>query len=189
MRVRLTAVHDAVILDACSVINLYASRRMADILNTVEERPIVATYVRDVEATEVRLARGDDQAAMSEQIDLNVMVSACSLEFASLQSADEEETFVNFAAALGDDGESITSAIAFHRGWAVATDDRKAAGLLARAAPHIQVVSTPELLRHWAAIAAPSPDEVRAALSDIRTRAHYEPPRSHPLYGWWQAHG
>jgi hypothetical protein len=38
----------------------------------------------------------------------------------------EAETFVNYASLLGDDGESATCAIAVHREWAIATDDRKA---------------------------------------------------------------
>ena len=188
MRVRLTAVHDAVIRDACCVINLYASRRMADILDTVAERTVVAAYVRDVESTEVRLARDDAETPIAEPIALNAMVGACALKVVSLRSAEEEETFVNYAAALGDDGEAITGAIAFHRGWAVATDDRKATNLLVRQAPHIQVVCTPELLRHWAAVASPSSEEIRSAIENIQNGAHYHPRRSHPLFAWWQGY-
>ena len=33
--------------------------------------------------------------------------------------SEEEELFVNYAAILGDDGESASCAIAIHRGWAI----------------------------------------------------------------------
>ena len=65
-----------------------------------------------------------------------------------LESEEEERTFVDLA-ALMDDGEAVTGAIALHRGYAVATDDRKARRILAERPRSITLVSTLDLLKLW----------------------------------------
>lgn len=64
----------------------------------------------------------------------------------------EEETFVNYASVLGDDGESATCAMAVHRKWAIATDDRQAISFFQREAPHLQILSTLEIIKHWSVV-------------------------------------
>ena len=106
------------------------------------------------------------------------------IKIAELEGS-EAETFVNYAAGLGDDGEAATCAIAFSRGWAVATDDRAAIRFVEREAPRIQVVSTLELVEHWANQTKKSPDSVRQVLIQIRDIGGYFPGTRHPMYAWW----
>ena len=82
-------------------------------------------------------------------INLRPLVAQGLIRAVSPDSETEENSFVNFAAEL-DDGEAVTGAIAMHRNWGIATDDRKARRVFARTNPHVQLLSTPELIKHWA---------------------------------------
>jgi hypothetical protein len=59
-----------------------------------------------------------------------------------LASIEEAELFVNYVFELRGDGESASCAIAVHRGWAIATDDKKAISFIKREASQIQILST-----------------------------------------------
>lgn len=174
---------ERLILDACCVINLYASTRMEAILQVWPVSIAVADYVRDNEALMVR-AGADASVLPTEQIDLGHLVAQGWLELASLEEA-EAETFVNLAAVIGSDGEAATAAIAISRGWAMATDDRRAINILTQQAPPLRLVTTPELIHHWARSQVIPPEELRQVLGNVRTRARFEPHRLHPLRDWW----
>lgn len=182
----LTFRHEGVILDACCVMNLYASRRMADILESIPKTVAVAAYVRDEETLWVYSGPDNHVAQAKERIDLQPLVEKGLLTIVSPDSEAEKNTFVAFAAVLGDDGESVTGAIAMHRHWAVATDDKKALNFFAREAPHLQVISTLELVKYWVDLTSPTPDDVFATLRHMRLRAKYKPGDKHALYTWWQ---
>ncbi|MFM6158254.1 MAG: hypothetical protein ACKPE3_35555, partial [Sphaerospermopsis kisseleviana] len=70
------------------------------------------------------------------------------LKVVDFESEEEAESFVNYAAIL-DDGESATCAIALHRKWAVATDDKRAISFIQKEAPYIQILSTSEIIKYW----------------------------------------
>lgn len=72
-----------------------------------------------------------------------------------------------------DDGEARTIAIAFHREWAVGTDDKKTLRVCRSEDIDRPDVTTPELMRHWADRANPPREEVAEALGKIQTRAVY----------------
>ncbi len=65
------------------------------------------------------------------------------------KSEAEETSFVNYVFELGDDGESACCAIAVHRGWAIATDDKKAISFIQREISQLQIISTPAIIKHW----------------------------------------
>ena len=83
------------------------------------------------------------------------------------------------------DGEAECGAIAFNRGFAVATDDRKAIRVLGHLDPPLATVRTSELLRRWESSAAVARERVASVLRDVRDRARFEPSRGDPLYDWW----
>lgn len=180
------AAHDRLILDACCVINLFASARMGAILRAWPVAVVIADYVRDEEALVVR-AGTEGSGLPAEPIDLRPLIGEGVLEVTALEEA-EAETFVTFAAAFGDDGEATTAALAVHRGWALATDDRGAINVLRRLAPQVPLVSTPEIIRHWAEAEAVPADRLREILANVRVRARYVPHAQHPHRGWWLAH-
>ena len=88
-------------------------------------------------------------------------------------------------AALVDDGEAATAALALHRGCAVATDDRKARRVFGEFMPDVPLVSTLDLMKLWADESQIPRDELRAAMDAMRRSASYVPSRSAPLFDWW----
>jgi hypothetical protein len=104
----------------------------------------------------------------------------------SPDSEAEENSFVNCAVEL-DDGEAVTGAIAMHRHWGIATDDRKARRVFARTNPQVQLLSTPEHIKHWTDTHNPPLDVVREVLQNIQTQASYTPPAMHTLHAWWHS--
>lgn len=174
-------------LDACCVINLYATGHISSILMAVERSVAIAVYVKDVEARHIKGRTVDDADTVLEAIDLLPLIKADLLHTVDTDSDEEKESYLAFAAAIGDDGEAISGAIALHRGWAMACDDVKARRYLKRVAPAVQLVSTPEILRFWAEKTSVDQNALRSVLSDIYIRASYEPRRRDPMYGWWCA--
>jgi hypothetical protein len=180
--------YSCIILDASCTITLYASGYMAGILDAIPVSITIAEYVYTVEALTIY---GDPDPASGlpskEKIDLEPLVTAGRLRVEPLAPGAEVVSAVNFAAALGDDGEAFTGAIAMHRNWAIATDDRSAISFFKRQTPQLQVVTTPELVKQWADTTSPTAEQVRIALRNVRSRGRYAPYRTHPLYNWWQA--
>ena len=126
--------HYCLILDACCAINLHMSGHMEEILQAIPGYVALAIFVLDEE-----ILRSNIQPLVDQGL----------IRAVSLESEAEENAFVNFAVEL-DDGEAVTGAIAMHRHWGIATDDRKARRVFARTNPHVQLLSTPELIKHWA---------------------------------------
>lgn len=171
------------LLDACAVVSLYATRRLADILAAVDG-PVAVVDVVEREAQYVFRGGGGEDAKERESIDLQPCVAQGIL--AVVGSTDEEEllTFIDLTEELGA-GEAMTAALAIHRGYTVVTDDRKAARVLARQG--VTLRPTLDLVKTWTDHRAVSADALRVLLADLRERGNYHPSRSHPLRSWWDA--
>ena len=176
--------HDHIILDACCVINLYASSYIESILSSIPIHVIVADYVKNEEVLNILAGPEEDVDSKKEPVDLQPLIDRGLIKVVSPDNETESEAFVYFASEI-DDGEAITGAIAYHRNWAIATDDKKATDLFWREAPQNQIISTPELLKYWTDSNNPSTEEISMALQNIHLRARYFPDESHPLCDWW----
>jgi hypothetical protein len=164
--------HACIVLDACCIINLYESGYCEAILKATGPCVTVVSVVLEQE-----LGTRDLQPLIERGI----------LQIVEPESDAEFISFVNFAVQL-DDGEALTGAVARHRRWAIATDERKARKVFTREIRDILLVSTPELLKHWVDTSRPRASSIRDALTNIRTRARYEPGKDHALYRWWQSY-
>ena len=177
---------DLVLLDASCLINLYATGRLRDIALAVPYRLGVADYVLEREALYVWRPGGSVAEETRVPVDLEHLVEEGLIRVMRLESEEEERTFVDLA-ALMDDGEAVTGAIALHRGYAVATDDRKARRILAEHPRSITLVSTLELLKLWDGEVSVSEAELREALAAMESSASYLPGDRDPLRGWWRS--
>lgn len=175
--------HNSLILDACCIINVYASGRMGDILASIARSVTVATYVKDQEA---RTVYTGDGSGTRETIDLSPFIHQELLFVVDMETQAEHTNYLEFASCLGDDGEAITGAIAAERNWAIGTDDGAAIRYFSQRCPSLQIVSSLELLKHWADTASVSASELGVALRSIRMRGRYQPKTKHVLYNWWQ---
>ena len=123
---------------------------------------------------------------MREPVDLTSLLEEGLIQLMRLEHPAEEISFIDLAANL-DDGEAVTGALAFRRGWSVATDDRKARRVLGQLNPPVELVSTLELLKLWAEETRVPRDEVGAAMAEMQSSASYRPGARDPLYEWWRS--
>jgi len=177
--------HDCIILDACCIINLFASQQMRSVLETIPKNLSVAAYVKDHEVLSIYSGPINNVQETSESIDLQPFIDDNLLLLVDIETEVEANTYINFAERL-DDGEAVTGAIALNRNWAIATDDSASVRLFQSSAPHIALVSTLDLVKYWVDTNSLTEDIIRETLLNIRVRGKYEPHRNHPLSKWWQ---
>jgi hypothetical protein len=174
--------HSHLILDACCILNFCASGRFIDILESIAAQSVVTEVVSSNELLTLQFTEGTENKGA---IQLKEAIEKELLIVSDFESDQEAETFVNYAAILGDDGESASGAIALHRNWAIATDDRKATNFFRKETPQIQLLSTLEILQNWAENSSLGLPEMNIILTAIRTKARYQPKKSHPQFSWW----
>jgi len=175
--------HSHVVLDACCVLNFCASGHFMAILKSIPAQVVVTEVVREKEL--ITLQRLEDEENEGA-IQFETAITQGLLSVVDFELESEEETFVNYASELGDDGESATCAIAVHRGWAIATDDKKAISFSQKEAPHLQILSTLEIIKNWSELENLASAKLRNVISAIQTKGRYVPPRNHPLFSWWR---
>ena len=172
------------ILDASTLLNLYATGRLREVAGSGPYRFAVAEYVLNEEALFVWELGPEDVEPQRVPLDLSWLIEDGLLEVLRLDTSEEMATFVDFAISI-DDGEAITAALALHRDCALATDDRKARRVIAERAPTVQLVSTLDLLSDWATVAQVPAAELRSTMEAMRSGASYVPGRGNPRFNWW----
>jgi predicted nucleic acid-binding protein len=175
--------HSHVVLDACCVLNFCASGYLIEILESISSQVAVTEVVIQRELLTLKKLQDEDERD-ENQFDLAIQKGMISV--VDFNTDIEEETFISYVFELGDDGESATGAIALHRDWAIATDDKKAISFFQREAPNLQILSTLAVVKNWSDQEKLSPATLRSVLSAIRTRGRYIPNRGHPLFRWWE---
>lgn len=176
--------HSHILLDACCVLNFCASGKLLAILQAIPVQVALTQVVQERELNSLRRLEGEENEGATR---FEEAIAQGLLKVVDFKSEEEAETFVNYVFELGDDGESATCAIAIHRGWAIATDDKKAIAFFQRLAPHLQILSTPEIIKHWSEEAGLDSSVLRDVLNAIRVKGCYLPPKNHPLRSWWEA--
>jgi len=118
-------------------------------------------------------------------IDLAPMIEAGLLRVMDIDDSDEKTIYIDQAAVV-DDGEAMSMAIAVYRNFELAIDDRQATNHSKRAFPGLRIWSTPEILKAWAESIDLPAGTLALAIRNIEDRARYFPAKSHPLCVWWQ---
>lgn len=176
----LTLKHDTLILDAACTINLYALGKMAEILRALPAEITIAAYVAEKESLRIR---GPEE---KQPIDLAPLIEEGLITIVALENDGEKEIAISIAAAVGGQGEADTGAIAIHRDWAMATDDRRARNHLSAQHKSMQRIYTLELVKQWADNNCIADDELRQNLQNILEFGRYRPRKANPLHGWWE---
>jgi len=167
------------VVDACCWIDLFATGGINEIVAALPYQIVAPRYVAEEEVLTTLSVTGLEERCSFAQLQAKALVSIWDIE-----TEEEKRELVRFAAHL-DDGEASVCALAVVHGGAVATDDRKAIGILRQLAPGIQIVQTPELLHSWADRAKIPGDRLRAVLHSVQTRARFTPRRDAPFSDWW----
>ncbi len=168
------------LLDASCLLNLCATDRLLEIAAALPWQLAVVDYVMEQEVLYVRIIGAQEGTV---PVDLSPLIDEGLLLVMRLETPSEEASFVELAAVL-DDGEAVTGAIALNRGHLVAIDDRKARRVLGEKAPGMRLVSTLELMRQWSA--SVPVQEVSHALRAMQHRASYVSGLWDPLHAWWR---
>ena len=172
------------IVDACCLINLYASGRIQAIIPACGGSFYVSEQVRRESMSIRQVDPADTSLLIPLPIDISPEISKGLIRECRLETKEEIESYVNFAVEV-DDGEASSLAIAKSRKWIVATDDRKAIRLASESG--IAVITTPELIERWVKNTKPTDDEIRRTIRAIERFAKFRPRRGNPLHDWWSS--
>jgi hypothetical protein len=169
------------ILDTSVTLNLLATGVGLSVLESLGADCLACSAV----AGETIYIRCEDPRQPREAVSIDAWLSSGAVKLTTPDSPLEEELYVQFAADL-DDGEAMSLAICRARGYAFATDDRKARRIAGQLAlPKVELISTSQIVHQWATVTTASPGEVKRALSAIELRARFIPPHDDPLRDWW----
>lgn len=167
--------HSHLLIDTCCLLNLCASGELLNILQVIS----ISAQVSIVEEVKQELQKIENVEQFENAITQGL------LSIVDFESEIEETTFVNYTAEIGD-GEAAIGAIAIHRNWTIATDDKKATNFLSKESPSLQIISTPEIIKYWAEEANIDPLKLSNVMNDIRVKARYYPDKNHLLKSWWE---
>lgn len=170
-----------ILLDACCIINFAASGFLFDILSCIPAQTVIT---KEVESELSNLPCSEAKSGGS-LIQLQLAIEKQILVITDFNSEGEESLFIDYAFTLGDDGEASIAAIAIHRSWSMATDDKKAISLFRKETPHLEIISTLEIVKYWSQQANLDSYELRKVLESIQNNGSYVPHKNHPLLGWW----
>jgi hypothetical protein len=170
------------IVDACTLINLYASGQFQAIIPACGGNFHVSEQVQRESLSIREPDPADASLLIPSPIDLSNEITSGLIKECRLEGKVEFEHYVNFAIHV-DDGEASSLAIALSRKWTLATDDRKAIRLATESG--IPVITTPELVERWSNATKPTNDEIADTLRAIERFAKFRPRRGNPLHEWW----
>ena len=122
---------------------------------------------------------GDEE--LSEPVDIRPLIKDDILRVFRLEHSVERTKYIDFA-ALMDDGKAETGAIAFHLGFAVPTDDRKARRILGEAALSIKLVSTLQLIKQWVVVSSAPNPKLQRALYLMKMGSSWFPGKRDPQF-------
>jgi hypothetical protein len=169
-------------IDACPLINLYASGRLAEIVTVlglqVKVTPRVVAETKFVYARN-DLERGDEIPINLELLFSNKIVTSTS------PLTDEENTEFLMLTSLIDDGEAEVIASAISRGGGVITDDGSTLKKMPLLYPDLPMLTTISLVKQWASKVGITSAEIREVLLNIQIGGNFDPPRSEPERVWW----
>jgi predicted nucleic acid-binding protein len=173
------------LLDACCIINLFATGRVEEILAALPYEFATSRLIVEREVISITRPSKSTDTLDKEVIHPSRLESLPGLAIMDFSGDKELDFFIHFATHL-DDGEASVCALALARGGALATDDRKAIRLLAGTRPEIKVVQTPELLYQWAQLLRIRDPEIGGVLQAVEQNARFRPRRDAPYSDWWE---
>jgi hypothetical protein len=170
-------------IDACCIIDLLASGDAEAVLRASGFTWHLPAAVQG----EVHYCRQYDPVLPGKIVDvpadISGLISSGVLTLCAPENQHELDLFTQYAATFRSDGEAMCLALAAHRKWVMATDDRKAIRVARQAG--ITVVSCPELVKLWADAACPDQPALNKALLDIQVLAQFKPNPTMPEFQWW----
>lgn len=173
------------LLDASCVISLYASSQIEPILRAYPAQIGVVDVVRTGEMLDVWDGPDENVRQHKSTVNLLPFIAAGALVEVPFENIDVEMV-VNLAAHGLNNGECATMAVAYRLGWGVTIDNVAAWRRVAALLPQVSLVSTSQLLKHWADTQHITIKDVCTVLQSMRRRGRYRFPKHDRLGDWLQ---
>lgn len=164
--------------DASVLLNILATDKLREIANSIDRQIAICSAAKE-EAKKLR----DPTTGEMALVNLTPYIETGALLVLEPENDEEKRLYVE-AAAIVDDGEAMSYAIARVRNLELAIDDKKARRLVTEQS-RLRMWSTAELLKCWSESGGCSKEELREAIINIETRARYFPANPHVLAAWW----
>jgi hypothetical protein len=165
------------ILDTCVVLSLFATRRIEEILNANGGPFLIAEAVRRETLYIHIMVDGIREKA---PIVLDPLLQSGMLAVVEPESEEELQSLIAYSLQL-DEGEAMTCALARHRGYRMATDEKKTIKLIGS---QVEIVGTLDMMCTWETATGVSRATMREVLAAIEDRG-YVPGPTHKHYEWW----
>lgn len=171
-----------IIADATTLINLYATGKIEEILSFLPNPVYVAKYVVENEVLSIK----SDSGAY-ETIDIQGTVRSGLLHVVDVQSdGNLIEEYINFSSLRIDAGEAMCFAFAKYNNCIVATDDLRAVRVIEREGYNFPILTTARILHESMIEKRFSHDEICMAIRNVQKYAKHVGSKHDPLYSWWQ---
>ena len=177
--------HNDLLLDACVLINLYASSRLQEIVEALQVPRIAVGQIAIEECRFIYSGPVGDEYSQKSPIELDKVKQSGVLHVVDFANDSERERYIALAMTL-DDGEAQQLAIAWERQYAIATDERRALRVFRQESPNLPSFTTLDLLHHWATQTNVNESLLRTVIYNIRRRARFQPRSDVVLYDWWE---
>ncbi|GHO98875.1 hypothetical protein KSF_089230 [Reticulibacter mediterranei] len=151
-----------IVLNPCCLIHMYASGQMEEILLSWKTPVFITAFTYEYE----NLQR--------EPMDLEPLVQQGAIHVATLSSSELMDATNAYSPVLGVDSEAYALALAHHRNWAIGVDMPVTCSFFRRLVPDIPLLSTFDLLYHWAESRSLSSDVVQEVLQLMHQRVGYK---------------
>jgi predicted nucleic acid-binding protein len=129
--------------------------------------------------------RATDLNAPPEEVKLDAYLESKRLTVFELSSDEEKELYVDYATQL-DDGEAMSLALVYSRGFTMASDDRKARRLFTEEIGDLmRLLSTSQILKEWSEKDGTNAADLKQALTDVSRRGRFFPNSGNTHFEWW----
>ena len=129
--------------------------------------------------------RATDLNAPPEEVKLDAYLESNRLTVFELSGDEEKELYVDYAAEL-DDGEAMSLALVYSRGFSMASDDRKARRLFTEEIGDLKrLLSTSQILKECSEKAGMNPADLKQILTEVSRRGRFFPNSGDPYFAWW----
>jgi len=174
--------NNLLIIDACCLINICASGKLAEIIEGTPFDYLVSKTVHDTEMVDTEVIDSLNPINMRYDDIINNGL----LKVVDFSDESEIHKFLFYAQIIDGDGEAASLVIAEGSDYILATDDKKAIKVTKEYAPNLQLLTTPELMKSWFDTSDITEQEIKEALSNITVYGRYKPSKNNPLKSWWE---
>ena len=175
------------VIDACSLINLYATEQEVLVLKTIQVRLVTTPQA----AGEVLYRYGpidNEGQRVKLPISLKGLISAKLLKIVPLDDG-LTDYLVNAVTAGLRDADASVVALAQGLGHPLASDDNKVRKISARLIPAPPLESTLGLLRRMAETVGYTSRQIKALIAQLAWSGNFIIPKTDPNRAWYEAHG